>query len=106
MLHCGDAVEAVTGKNLSKKHRGKYRSQATAVRHLKSLGFDTPEQMLDSLFDEIPVGFAQRGDIVLTPPNDDSGWPVPAVCLGAKAQCAGGIFEPRSRWLKAWKVGR
>lgn len=106
LLHCASVIEAVTGADLADAHRGKYKSQATAVRHLKSLGFETPDQMLDSALEEKPVGFAGRGDIVLTPP-DVSGWPVPGVCVGAVALCVGTeglVREPRARWLKAWSV--
>ena len=109
LLHAADAVEAVIGVDLGSAHRGKYKSQATAVHHLKKLGFASPEALLDSLFEEVPVGFAQRGDLVLTPANRDCEWAIPGVCMGAAAQCvspAGAVTEPRARWLKAWKIGR
>lgn len=109
LLHCGYAAEAVTGKNFTKKHRGKYKSHATAVRHLRCLGFQSPEAYLDSLFEEGPIGFAQRGDLVLTPANDEGGWKLPGVVVGDVALCvtnSGLIAEPRARWVKAWKVGR
>lgn len=109
LLHPAAAVEAVTGVDLGSAHRGKYNSQASAVRHLKRLGFASPEALLDSLFDEVPVGFAQRGDLVLTPPNADGEWAIPGVCFGASAHCVsphGLVTEPRHRWLKAWKIGR
>jgi hypothetical protein len=109
MFHPGKAATAVTGKDYLRGHRNKYNSQAKAVRHLRAKGFDSPEAMLDSLFDECPIGFAQRGDIVLTPANDENGWDIPGVVVGDVAMCVstqGLVAEPRARWLKAWKVGR
>jgi hypothetical protein len=69
LLHAANAVRAITGKDHERGHRGKYKSPASAVRHLKQLGFDSPEAMLDSLLEQKPIGFAQRGDIVLVPGN-------------------------------------
>jgi hypothetical protein len=109
LLHPAAAVEAVTGDDLGEQHRGRYRSQASAVRHLKALGFASPKDLLSALFEEVPVGFAQRGDLVLTPANEEGEWELPGVCIGAVALCvsaAGLVREPRERWLKAWKVGR
>lgn len=98
------AVKAVTGKDHGRGHRGKYRSAASASRYLRSLGFDSPEQFLDSLFDEKPIGFAQRGDLVL---GSDG---IPAVCIGDVALSvgdgsAGLVRVPRAQWVKAWAVG-
>lgn len=98
------AVKAVTGKDHGRGHRGKYRSAASASRYLRSLGFDSPEQFLDSLFDEKPIGFAQRGDLVL---GSDG---IPGVCIGDVALSvgdgsAGLVRVPRAQWVKAWAVG-
>ena len=112
MLHPGSGAEAMTGLDFTSAHRGKYRSPASAVRHLNRLGFQSPEQMLDSLFEEVPIGFAQRGDIVLTPANDGASWGIPGVVAGDAALviaegAATGLFPVKRRdWLKAWKVGR
>lgn len=99
-------VKAVTGKDYGRGHRGKYRSAASAYRYLQSLGFNSPESYLDSLFDEKPVGFAQRGDLVLASDG------IPAGCMGAFALSVGvegnteGLVKvPRSDWVKAWAVG-
>lgn len=110
LLFPAGAVKAVTGKDFGRGHRGKYRSPASAVRHLKSMGFTSPEALLDSLFEERPVSFAQRGDLVLVP--GDGGWDFPGVCYGdtalviADIEGREGLFEsPRHEWLKAWAVG-
>ena len=99
-----DVVKAVTGKDFGRGHRGKYKSTATGYRYLKeAFGVETPEALLDSLFDEKPVGFAGRGDIVLAADG------IPAVCMGAFAfsvgEASGLIGVPRPQWVKAWNVG-
>jgi len=116
------AARAVTGKDYARGHRGKYKSHASAYRYLKKLGFESPEQFLDDLFDQKPVGFAGRGDLVLCDlseieaENSPAG-PVPGVCLGSFALCivaeheasgpgSGLVSVPRGdKWLKAWAVG-
>jgi hypothetical protein len=103
------AVKAVTGRDFGRGHRGKYRSQASAYRHLQALGFKSPAALLDSLFEEKPVAFAGRGDLVLV--KSESG-EQPGVVVGASALVAGQqgereglIAMPRTAWLKAWAVG-
>lgn len=100
------AVKAVTGKDHGRGHRGKYTNAATGARYLRKLGFDSPEAMIDSLLEEKPTGFAQRGDIVLGADG------IPALCMGEFALSAGqegnrkGLVRvPRSEWVKAWRVG-
>ena len=106
MLHPAAAIKAVTGRDWGRGHRGKYDSPLGAKRYLKGLGFDSPEAMLDSLLPEKPVGFAQRGDIVLS----DG---IPGVCVGDEAAFVGLdaeegreglIMRPRALWSKAWAV--
>lgn len=97
-------VRAVTGKDFGRGHRGKYRSAASASRYLRKLGFDSPEAMLDSLFPQKPIGFAQRGDLVLAADG------VPGVCMGDFALSvgegeAGMVRVPRADWIKAWAIG-
>lgn len=95
------AVKAVTGKDHGRGHRGKYRSQASAYRYLQTLGHDSPEAFLDSLFEQKPVGFARRGEIVLASDG------IPAVCMGGFALSAGpeGLVRvARSDWVKCWSV--
>jgi hypothetical protein len=106
LLFAANVAKAVTGKDHGRGHRGKYNSAASASRYLRSLGHDNPESLLDSLFDEKPVGFAGRGDIVLASDG------IPAVCMGAFALSVGQegnrhglVGVPRSDWIKAWAVG-
>lgn len=106
LLWSAAVAKAVTGKDHARGHRGKYRSHASAQRYLAGLGFDSPEALLDSLFDPKPVGFAGRGDLVL----DRDG--IPALCMGAFALSVGqegnieGLVQvPREQWVRAWAVG-
>jgi hypothetical protein len=103
------AIKAVTGKDYGRGHRGKYNSHAKAYRHLKQMGFNGPAALLDSLFNEKPVGFAGRGDIVLvhTESGDNPGVVVGdfALLVGEQGEAEGLIRAPRSLWLKAWAVG-
>jgi hypothetical protein len=107
MLFVAGAVKAVTGRDFGRRHRGRYAGAAEAARYLKGLGFASPEAMIDSLLEEKPVGFAQRGDVVLV-----SG--VPGVCVGDSALFVGMVEDeardglvskPRAEWARAWRVG-
>jgi hypothetical protein len=103
LLMPAEAVKAVTGKDHGRGHRGKYKSTASAYRYLQSLGFKSPEEYLDSLFETKPVGFAQRGDLVLASDG------IPAVCMGDFALSvgegdAGLVRVLRSTWVKVWAI--
>lgn len=105
MTFVAGAIEAVTGKDFAKGHRGKYKSAATAARHLKSLGYASPAEMIAAHLEEKPIGYAQRGDIVL----DGEG--IPGVVIGGEALfvgCEEGreglVRQPRKAWAKAWAV--
>jgi len=102
------AVKAVTGKDFGRGHRGKYRSVASAYRYLGTLGFTSTEAYLDSVLPQKPVGFAQKGDLVLVRTATGNN---PGVCMGAFALVVGedgtneGLVRvPRAHWLKAWAV--
>jgi hypothetical protein len=106
LLFAGEVVKAITGKDHARKHRGKYKSHASAYSYLKSIGHDSAESFLDGMFDEKPVGFAQRGDIVMEADG------IPMLCMGAYALSVGQegnteglVGVPRERWVKAWAVG-
>ena len=109
LIWCGLAVKAVTGEDFVSEHVGKYDSHAKAYRHLKEMGFDSPAALLDSLFDEKPIGFVGRGDLVLVKTESSDN---PGVCFGHYALLVGEqgtaqglVRAPRQLWLKAWAVG-
>jgi len=106
VLFAADAVKAITGEDHGRGHRRKYKNSVGAFRYLKELGFDSPEALIDSVLEEKPVGFAGRGDLVLT---EDG---IPALSMGAFALSVGqegnheGLVRvPREQWVKAWAVG-
>ena len=93
------AVEALTGIDQMPEYRGQY---TTALGSARALGGKTLEEVLDGKFTEVPIGFAQRGDLVLM---DD--------CVGVVAgdyawfvSDVGLERVKRGLWDKAWKVGR
>lgn len=110
LLLAGAAVLAITGEDLFSQHVGKYKSKTGAAKYLRSLGFKSPAALVGHHLKEIPIGFAQRGDIVLI--GGDGGWDIPALCFGHHAlviadngQREGTFRLNRSDWLMAWAVG-
>lgn len=103
------AVEAIIGRDFGRGHRGKYDSLAKAYRHLQDMGFASAEALLDSLFDERPVGFARRGDLALcrTPSGNNPGVVIgsDALVVGEQGEAVGLVRVPRRDWAKAWAVG-
>lgn len=104
-LFAAGAVLAMTGDDPAKAFRGKYKSQASAVRALRNIGAGDLESTIDGMFDEKPAAFAQRGDLVW---NGES----VGICVGAHAlfigeeeETPGLIRVPRAAWEKAWTVG-
>ncbi|KAB2728266.1 hypothetical protein F9K83_02055 [Brucella anthropi] len=63
ILTVADAVKAVLGDDPAKDIRGKYKSKAGAYRLVRQRGFKSVADVLGSLFEEIPVALAQRGDL-------------------------------------------
>lgn len=111
LLHVANGIKAITGKDYGRGHRGKYNSALGAAKHLKKHKADSPEQYLDNLFPEKPIGFAQRGDVVLV---EVEGQRLPglvdlegdeAAVVGENVQGHEGLFRvPRAYWVKAWAV--
>lgn len=93
------AVEAVTGEDPMPEFRGKYN---TALGSARALDGKSLEEVLDEKFEEVPVGFAQRGDLAWF--TDCVG-----VVAGGYAWFVGeeGLERvERSMWDKTWRVGR
>ena len=100
------AVKAVTGQDLARGHRKKYKGVVDGYRHLRAMGFKSTESYLDNLFPEKPIGFAQRGDLILAADG------IPGVvdstgdyALSVGEGTAGLVRIPRTEWVKAWGVG-
>jgi len=88
------SIEAVTGRDLGVKYRGKYKNELGASRLLKRVDDVTTSQALleKYLGEPRPVAFARHGDIVLVDPvgtglelpsDIELFGPVPGVCYGA-----------------------
>jgi len=103
LFSCNLAKE-MTGKDPAESIRGKYKSKKTAYA-LISKAKRPPEIVIDDYFKKVPIGFAQRGDIVFRR-NDDGGfnfglvWDGKAVFL---AEGQGIVFE-KLEGLTAWRV--
>ena len=96
------AVEVMTGENPMSEITRDYKTEIGSLRVLKGLGFESVEEFVDSKFNEIPVGFAQTGDIALF--EDCIG-----IVISTKAVFVsevGYTFADRSEWAKSWEVGR
>ncbi len=92
------AVEALTGVDPMPEYRGKYD---TALGSARALGGKKLEEVLDEKFPGVPIGFAQRGDLVLMDEcvgvvAGDYAWFVSDVGLER---------VKRGLWDKAWGVG-
>lgn len=105
LIHCGRVVEAVTGADHYSAFIGRYRTESGAARVMRHLGGRNPEEVLDKLFPERSLAFAQRGDLVLTPDG------IPGVAMGDHALIVGSNGEreglvrvPRAAWTKAWAL--
>jgi hypothetical protein len=103
-LHGANGVLAVQGVDHGAPFRGKYDSEKGAARALRRYGAGTVEATFDAHLPEIPVAFAQRGDLVM---SDGA----IGICLGGDAAFVGEIGTrqglvriPRSDWQKAWAV--
>lgn len=62
---CCDCVEALTGNDPFPQHRGAYKTLARGVALMRRDGFADMAAVWGSLFTEIPVMTAQRGDIAI-----------------------------------------
>jgi hypothetical protein len=62
-----DGIEAITDHNPydEGEWRGKFSSSLSAVKVIKRRGFNTLDDVIASLFPEIPLSFVWPGDVVL-----------------------------------------
>jgi hypothetical protein len=110
-LFACDAVLCMTGTDLAADFRGKYDSALGAGRCLTeyggAVGFLADAIAQQFGIKEVPVLYAQRGDVVLLPSNNDGpalgivsldGWN----CLGAGME--GLTRTPLNQCLKAWRI--
>jgi hypothetical protein len=101
-MFAAGAVIEMTGEDPMSEFRGKYDSLKGSLKVIKEIGAGTLELTLDSKFQEVSIGYAQRGDLAFF---DDS----VGVVMGDFAYFASddGLERiPRDLWNKCWSVGR
>lgn len=104
-LFAADAVLAMTGHDIAAPFRGRYSTAAGSARALKRYGAGDLKSTFDTLLPPRPIGYARRGDVVM------SGGAV-GICAGGFALFVGqepeheGLIRiPRTEWAHAWSVG-
>lgn len=79
-LFAGGAIKAMTRSDPTKPFRGKYRKIEDAMSIAASLGFADHVEYAASLYEEIPVLMAQRGDLAAV--SDIDGNPALGIVQG------------------------
>lgn len=104
-LLVADAVLAMTGDDIAAPFRGKYSTAAGSARALKRYGAGDLKSTFDTLLPPKPIGYARRGDVVM---SDGA----VGICIGGAALFIGerdgvdGLYRvDRSEWSHAWGVG-
>lgn len=69
-LFAAGAVEAVTGHDPAQGHRGRYNTIQGGLRRLRKSGTTDHVAMAARLFAEIPVSYAQPGDLAVLASDD------------------------------------
>lgn len=69
----GQMIEAITGHNPYDPFSGRHKSVASAARVIKEAGFNSLTELMQSLFDEVPVGLLQAGDLYMPSARWDAG---------------------------------
>jgi hypothetical protein len=81
-LFFGGSVQAMTGEDINKPFRGKYRTIDGAMKIANKLGFADHVEYVANLYPEIPPLMAQRGDGAVV--NDVQGAPALGIVQGAQ----------------------
>ena len=111
VLFAAGAVQALTGVDLAAKWRGKYKTEAGALRTLCKLSDGTVQGLIYQYLPTIPTSFARRGDIALFEGSAGVVMGPYAVFVGAYLDEEGEELPPayvlkfRHEWEKAWAVG-
>lgn len=108
-LFAADAILAMTGEDFAVRFRGKYDDLKGAVKILHELG-KSPDSIselpVDFGLEEVPIAYAQRGDVVLI--DEQFGESLGIVALDGTSIAAPGIeiliFAPISVGKKAWRI--
>lgn len=106
LLTCADVVDAVTGIDPAVDIRGRYKTEAGAVRLLRKRGYADVGEALAALFPVEAVLMAQRGDLGVVEREGRL-----TACFittaGAAAKTEHGLsFFPQTDLMAAFRVGR
>jgi hypothetical protein len=100
-LFAAGAVQAMTGADFGKPFRGKYKTEAGALKALKRRGFDSIEgPFTQALGAPVAVLMAGRGDIVSNGANIGVMWAGAALFVGE----SGLETVPVAELQRAWSV--
>ena len=66
----GMAVEVLTGEDPYEPYRGTHDGPIGAAKAIKKAGFSNLDDLIADLWEEIPIGMAQTGDVVLVKVSD------------------------------------
>ncbi len=69
-LFAAGCVEAQTGVDFAADWRGRYTTLRGGQRMLRKAGYRDHVEMVERLFEEVPVAFAQPGDVAVLPTPD------------------------------------
>lgn len=105
-LACG-AVEAITGVDLAKGWRSKYRTPKGAGKALKERGFETIGDAVADVLPEVHPAFARIGDLGLVKSDGDLGEALCVVDVSGLIVLTeqGHGHVPRDQMIRAFKVG-
>lgn len=101
-MFAAGAAEAITGIDPIPEFRGQYDSLKTSIKALKEIGAGDLEKTIDGKLPEIPVGWAQRGDVAFF----DGSLGVVMDGYAWFASDDGLEQVPRDMWTKTWSIGR
>lgn len=99
-MFAAGAVEAMTGENPMEEFFGSYDTLTGSLKAIKTIGEGSLEATIDSKFEEVELGRAQRGDLAFF---DGS---VGVISGGFAYFVSDDGLEriPRDYWDKCWRV--
>jgi hypothetical protein len=105
-LFAADCVEAMTGTDLAALYRGRYSTEAGALRLLRGEGFASVADLAAANLDEIDPVRARVGDVAFVPDDSAFGGAL-GIVIGEQIACLhiDGIGSvPRTLMTRAFRV--
>lgn len=104
VMFCMGAVRAMTGHDPAYGWRRKYNTALGSARTLKEAGFADVGEAMSSILTEIPIGFAQRGDVVQAQGSLGVCMGSDGLFVGEEGGDPGLVRVSRGEWERAWRV--